>query len=75
MVDPKYVVDESGNRTAVTLSTKDWERVLEELEELDDIRAYDQARKDDSEHLCFEEAVSEIEKTEDDESRAIRSRF
>ena len=41
---------------------------LQELEELDDIRAYDQARKDDSEPLCFEEAVSEIEKTEDEES-------
>ena len=68
MVAPKYVVDESGNRTAVTLSTKDWGRVLQELEELDDIRTCDQVRKDDSEPLCFEEAVFEIEKTEDDES-------
>lgn len=43
-VHPEYVVDEKQNRKSVILPLAEWERVVEELEELDDIRAYDQAK-------------------------------
>jgi hypothetical protein len=44
------------------LSAEDWDQVLDELEELDDIRAFDQAVAEDSPSIPFEEALAEIEK-------------
>jgi PHD/YefM family antitoxin component YafN of YafNO toxin-antitoxin module len=35
----RYVVDEQGNRVAVLLDIAEYERLIEELEELDAIRA------------------------------------
>lgn len=56
----EYLVDEEGNRRAVVVPISDWEQIVEALEELDDIRAYDEAKKDPSEAILFEQAVSEI---------------
>jgi hypothetical protein len=36
-----YITDERGNRVSVVLPIKQWQQVLDELEELDDIRLYD----------------------------------
>ena len=62
---PSYVVDENQNRKAVILSSEEWERVLEELEELDDIRAYEEAKSGPRDALPFEEAVREIREVRD----------
>ena len=43
-VHEEYLVDEAGNRTAVVLPLAEWQQIKEELEELDDIRAYDEAK-------------------------------
>jgi PHD/YefM family antitoxin component YafN of YafNO toxin-antitoxin module len=56
----QYVVDEHGNRSAVLLPLADWQRVLEDLEELDDAREYDEAKRRPSEPVVFEQAVQEI---------------
>jgi PHD/YefM family antitoxin component YafN of YafNO toxin-antitoxin module len=40
----RYVVDENGKRVSVILDIEEYERLLEELEELEDIRAYDEAK-------------------------------
>jgi PHD/YefM family antitoxin component YafN of YafNO toxin-antitoxin module len=37
-------VDENKQCKAVLLPSEEWEKILEELEELDDIRAYDEAK-------------------------------
>lgn len=58
----EYLVDSEGNRKAVVVPISEWERILDALEELDDIRAYDDAKRDSSEAIPFEQAVSEIEK-------------
>ena len=57
----KYLTDAKGNRIGVLLDVSDYHKVLEELEELEAIRAYDAAKVSDGEVLPFEEAVSEIE--------------
>jgi hypothetical protein len=36
-VNPEYVVDAQMNRKAVLLSVAEWEQIVSELEELDDI--------------------------------------
>jgi hypothetical protein len=64
-VHPQYIVDESQHRTAVVVPVEEWERIVEELEELDDIRAYDaakaEAKTDPQEAIPFDQAVREIE--------------
>jgi len=60
-VHPQYVIDEFKEKKAVLLSFEDWETVLEALEELDDISAYDQAKSGGQEKIPFEKAVREIE--------------
>ena len=57
----RYVVDEKGNRVGVLLDIGDYRKILEELEELDSIRAYDAAKASGDEAIPFDEAVEEIE--------------
>lgn len=57
---PEFVLDENQNRTAVLLPLSDWDRIVSELEELDDIRAYDAALTEGGKRLPFEQAVQEI---------------
>lgn len=51
-MDARYVVDRNGKRVGILLDVEEYARILEELEELEDIRAYD-------------EAVDELERGED----------
>lgn len=59
----KYVVDEKGKAVSVLLDIKAYRRMLEELEELEAIRAYDAAKASCDETVPFEQAVQEIEKS------------
>lgn len=58
----RYVVDEKGNRVGVLLDLEDYQKLLEELEELESIRAYDAAKSSGNKAIPFEQAVEEIEK-------------
>jgi len=55
------VVDESGNRTAVLLDVERYVELLEAQEELESIRAYDEAKSSGDEAIPFSQAVKEIE--------------
>lgn len=59
-VHEEYLVDEAGTRKAVVLPLAAWQQIKEELEELDDIRAYDDAKAELSEPIPFEQAMREI---------------
>lgn len=58
----QYLTDSAGKRMAVVLPITTWEKILEALEELDEIREYDEAKRDPSGMVPFEEAVSSLEK-------------
>jgi hypothetical protein len=58
----RYVVDESGTRLSVLLDIEDYQKILEELEELDSIRTFDAAKASGDELVPFEQAVAEIER-------------
>lgn len=60
-IHPQYVVDEDHERKAVLLPLAEWQCIVEELEELDCIRAYDKAKAGPPEAVPFEQAVREIE--------------
>ena len=57
---PEYIIDQSEHKKAVILPFNEWEKLLAEIEELEDIRAYDNAKSDDDEIIPFEQAVEEI---------------
>lgn len=44
IIRPQFITDNNGKKTGVILSTKEFESILEELEELEDIRLYDDAK-------------------------------
>ena len=63
MAEPRerYVVDENGSRVAVLVDIEQYQQMLEALEELDAIRAFDEAKATADEIIPFEQAVREIE--------------
>jgi len=65
MIDLKerYVVDGSGQRVGVLLGIEEYSRLLEELEELESLRAYDAAKASRDEAIPLEQAISEIEQS------------
>ncbi len=58
----RYLVDERGQRVAVVLDLDDYNKLLEELAELDDIRAYDAAKASGEKPIPIEQALAEIER-------------
>jgi PHD/YefM family antitoxin component YafN of YafNO toxin-antitoxin module len=56
----RYIVNESGEREAVVLSAKLYEKLLERLEDLDDVRAYDEAKREGGELSSWEEVKAEV---------------
>ena len=61
-IKERYLVDEKGNRVGVLLDVDDYRRLLEELDELESIRAYDAAKASGDEAVPFTQAVAEIER-------------
>jgi len=60
-IQPEYIVDSSSHRRAVVLSIEEWQAILGELEELDDIRLYDKTKAVDEEEIPLDLALQEIE--------------
>ena len=58
---PQYVVDEKQQPQAVILPVAEWEQIIEELDAIDDIRAYDEAKAGLQDAVAFEQAVRDIE--------------
>lgn len=51
---PQYIKDTKGEESLVILPAKEFETLMEELEDLEDIKLYDEAKKeDDGERILF----------------------
>ena len=61
-IHPEYVIDEKNKKKAIVLPLGEWQQILEELEELEDIRAFDEAKSRPSNPLPFDDAVRTIER-------------
>jgi len=57
----QYIRDREGKPAFVVLDAEEYEKMLEELEELADIRAYDAAKESGETPIPFEQAIAEIE--------------
>jgi len=55
-VNPQYITDNKGKKISVVLPMKDFKAIMEELEELEEIKLYDEAKKEDNgERILFSE--------------------
>ena len=59
-IHEEFLTDESGNKKAVVVPISEWQQIKEDLEELDDIRAYDKAKSKPSKPVPFDKAIKEI---------------
>ena len=61
MLQEQYLTDREGKRVGVVLDLEQFQQIIEELEELEDIRAYDAAMASGDEAIPFYQAIAEIE--------------
>lgn len=58
----QFVTDDHGKKLAVILPINEYNKMVDDLEELEDIKLYDAAKKGKQEFIDAEEAFKEIEK-------------
>ncbi len=59
LTEPRFVLDETGNKVAVVLPIDVYEELVEQLEQQDDLKAIDEAMKD-SERIPWEQVKTEL---------------
>ncbi|TDQ17652.1 hypothetical protein DFQ04_2308 [Algoriphagus boseongensis] len=60
-INPKYITDQAGNKISVVISVKEFEDLVGKIEELEDVKLYDQVKKSDETSLPIDEAFDLIE--------------
>lgn len=60
-IHERFVTDSAGRRTAVLLDMEEYEKLLQELEELESLKAYDAAKSSGDEVIPLEQALAEID--------------
>jgi len=59
---PKYIIDETGNKSAVILPIKEYDKLLEKLEDMEDTKLYKEAKKnDDGVRIKLEDYIQQHE--------------
>jgi hypothetical protein len=56
----QYIINDKGKKTAIVLAYKEWEKILEILEEFEDISAYDKVKTQPSDPIPFDTALKSI---------------
>lgn len=58
---PQFIIDEKGNRTGIILPIKDFDKILEELDENHTARLYDEAKKDKLTFRPLNDVLEEVQ--------------
>jgi PHD/YefM family antitoxin component YafN of YafNO toxin-antitoxin module len=59
-MNTQFVTDNNGKKLAVILPIKDYNKMMDDLEELEDIKLYDKAKEGKQEFIDAELAFKEI---------------
>lgn len=59
-INKQYITDHQGNKKAVIVPLDEWRKIVEALEELEDIREYEEAKSHPSDPIPFEQAVKSL---------------
>jgi hypothetical protein len=60
-VHPQYITDNSGKKISVVLPMKEFKTIMDELDELEDIRLYDEAKASKEPSINIDDAFRMIE--------------
>jgi hypothetical protein len=60
-METQFLTDTKGKKTAVVLPIKKYEKLLEQLEDLHDIKLFDEAKKSKAKSIPLDEAFKIIE--------------
>jgi PHD/YefM family antitoxin component YafN of YafNO toxin-antitoxin module len=59
LVKPQYITNEDGEKVSVIIPLSDYERMVEELEDIDDVRLFDEAKKSNEPSVSFDDYVKQ----------------
>ncbi len=57
----EYIIDQNGKKKSVVLPYKELQKVVEDFEELEDIRQYDMVKSKKYDPILFDKAIKEFE--------------
>ncbi len=60
-VHPQFITDKEGNKISVVLPIREFELLLEELDDIEDVKSYDAAQASNEESILLDEAFKFIE--------------
>ena len=60
-METQFITDKKGKKIAVIISIKDYKKMLDDLEAIEDVKLYDKAKKNPEESMVAEEAFKFIE--------------
>lgn len=60
-IHPQYITDNTGKKISVILPIKDFKSIMEELDELEDIKLFDKAKNSNEPSIPIDEAFRMIE--------------
>ena len=65
-METQFLTDEKGKRTAVVMPIEKYNKLMEYLEDLEDVRLYDEAKKDDDgSRISLEDYIKSRESKKD----------
>ena len=56
-IHPQYITDKDGKKVSVVIPLAEYEQILEELDELDDIRLFDESKANSEPSVPFDKYV------------------
>ncbi|MDN3582946.1 hypothetical protein [Mucilaginibacter flavus] len=59
LVKPQYITNEDGEKVSVIIPVSEYERMIEELEDIDDVRLFDEAKKNNEPSMSFDDYVKQ----------------
>jgi hypothetical protein len=59
-LNPQFITDKKGKKLSVVFSMKEYNRLLEEMEDIEDVKLYDEAVSRKNEFVTIDEAFKQI---------------
>lgn len=60
-IHPQYITDNTGKKISVVIPINDFNAIMEDLEELEEIKLYDEAKKSNEPSVPIDDAFKMIE--------------
>jgi spore germination protein YaaH len=65
----QYITDINGKKISIILPVREYKKMIKQLEELEDIKAFDEAMKNEVEEISIHETFREIQSIRHDLGR------